>query len=231
MFVLYASHLSRPDVTDGVTCPSGSADRGGQPADVTDDVTHGVTHGGTESVTNGVTDGVTVVARDGWAGLGRPVPAKVWIVVPFEAAHARQIITAPGSLWQHLPVEVDTGQVIGLASSGYSPGPRLAAHVRARDGVCRGPGCTVIAHRCDLDHELPWPAGATEPGNLYAKSRRCHNTKTAGLWTSTPRPDGALAWTTLAGRDYVTYPKNWRESLHDEPATPETSTEDQPPPF
>ena len=54
--------------------------------------------------------------------------------------------------------------------------------------------------------------------------------KTAGLWTSTPRPDGALAWTTLAGRDYVTYPKNWRESLHDEPAAPETSTEDEPHP-
>ena len=41
----------------------------------------------------------------------------------------------------------------------------------------------------------------------------------------------ALAWTTLVGREYVTYPKNWRESLHDEPAEPDTSIEEEPPPF
>ena len=243
-FVLDAVLTWWPDHTHANHGTHGN--RQSRPADVTPGVTDDVTHG----VTGNVTEGVTVVARDGWAGLGRPVPAKVWIVVPFEvaagtsdapcevpghgwvtAAHARQIITAPGSVWQHLPVQIDTGQVLGLASSGYRPGPRLAAHIRARDGVCRGPGCTVPADRCDLDHELPWPAGATEAGNLYAKSRRCHNTKTAGLWTSTPRPDGALAWTTLAGREYVTYPKNWRESIHDEPAQPETSIEDEPPPF
>jgi hypothetical protein len=198
----------------------------------------------------GVTDDVTATDEGGWASLGRPVPATVWIVVPFEvaagtseapcelpghgwvtAAHARQIITAPGSVWQHLPVDVDTGQVLGLVSKGYTPGPRLAAHVRARDGICRAPGCTVPAERCDLDHQQPWASGPTEAGNLYAASRRCHNAKTAGLWSSTPRPDGALAWTTLAGREYVTYPKNWREGLHDEPTEAETPAEEEPPPF
>ena len=226
-------------VTDGVT------------GDVTDGVTAAiaaVTDSGTD--VTAVTDSVTDRAGDGWASLGRPVPAKVWIVVPFEvaagaseapcelpgygwvtAAHARQIITVPGSVWQHLPVDLDTGQVLGLVSQGYTPGPRLAGHVRARDGICRAPGCTVIADRCDLDHQRPWPAGATEAGNLYATSRRCHNTKTAGLWTSTPRPDGGLGWTTLAGREYVTYPKNWREGLQDTPTESGPSAEDDRPPF
>ena len=93
------------------------------------------------------------------------------------------------------------------------------------------PGCAVLADRCDLDHEVPWPSGATEPDNLYAKSRRCHNAKTAGLWASVPLPDGGLGWTTLAGREYVTYPKNWREGLRDTSCEPDARPHDELPPF
>ena len=37
----------------------------------------------------------------------------------------------------------------------------LADLVRTRDAACRFPGCRQPAHRCDLDHVTPWPAGAT----------------------------------------------------------------------
>ena len=145
----------------------------------------------------GVTDGVDDPAQDGWAALGRPVPAKVWIVVLFEvaagtsqapcevpghgwvtAAHARQIITAPGSVWQHLPVDVDTGQALGLVSAGYTPSPRLAGFVRARD-VRRGPAAPC------------WRTGATWTTSSVACGlpRRATCTPRAGAAT-TPRPPG-----------------------------------------
>jgi hypothetical protein len=42
-------------------------------------------------------------------------------------------------------------------------------------------------------------------------------------------------WTTLAGRDYITYPKNWRQALTDPGADPPASDafnpEPDPPPF
>ncbi|WP_076261191.1 HNH endonuclease signature motif containing protein [Intrasporangium flavum] len=206
-------------------------------------------------------------------------PAVVRIVVPFEvaagvsdaacelpghgwvtAAHARQIMTAPGSTWQRLAVAVDTGTALQLSTDRYTPTRAMAEHVRALDGVCRAPGCTVPAERCDLDHITPWPAGPTDVDNLQSLSRGCHHPKTARAWTahrpegpdhtspSGAGPDGvsgAVHWTTLAGRDYVTYPRNWREGLADPgagsgsgttppragPPEPELATEPEPPPF
>jgi hypothetical protein len=169
--------------------------------------------------------------------LGRPPPAQVWIVVPFEVAaglsdapcelpgygwvtaeHAREIITAPGSMWHQLSVDVDTGYALKLESRGYQPSPELVAQVRARDGVCRGPGCDLPADRTDFDHEVPWPEGATSYVNGYAKERFCHMSKTARLWHSQPDGEHGLKWATLAGREYLTYPKNWLEALEKQPS-------------
>jgi hypothetical protein len=128
----------------------------------------------------------------------------------------------------------------------------MAEHVRALDGTCRAPGCQVPAERCDLDHITPWPAGPTTVANLQSLSRGCHHPKTARAWTAhRPNPDadsppgertgvdGAVHWTTLAGRDYITYPKNWREALTDPgadigtrpPRTGPPDPEPEPPPF
>ncbi len=157
---------------------------------------------------------------------GRPPPANVWIIVPFEvvvgasgvtAEHARQIITAPGSQWRRLAVDVDTGRALELATDSYTPTRAMVEHVRAVDGVCRAPGCEVPAHRCDIDHRVPWPHGPTRISNLGPLHRGHHNPKTAGLVTLRESADhastGGLTWTTLAGRSYVTYPKNYREAL------------------
>ncbi|MFM6851580.1 MAG: hypothetical protein ACKOVB_21015 [Terrabacter sp.] len=50
--------------------------------------------------------------------------------------------------------------------------------------------------------------------NLHAKERRHHNLKTHRVWTSTTVEHGGLEWTTLTGRTYTTFPKNWREGVH-----------------
>jgi hypothetical protein len=169
-----------------------------------------------------------------WSVPGRPPAATVRIVVPFEVAvgqsdaaceltghgwvsapHARQIIAAPGSVWQWLATDVDTGRALGLSTDRYAPTPEMVAHVKAVDGVCRGPGCQVPAERCDVDHLVPWPHGPTHVSNLDSLSRGCHNGKTARVWTVDRVGGDGISWASLAGRDYVTYPKDWREALRD----------------
>jgi len=175
----------------------------------------------------------------GWSGLSDAPPAAVRIVVPFEvavglsdapceltghgwvtAAHARRIITAPGSVWQRLAADVDTGRALELSTDRYAPTPEMVEHVKAVDGVCRGPGCQVPADRCDVDHLQPWPAGRTHVSNLDSLSRGCHNGKTARVWRVRQAADEGISWTSLAGREYITYPKDWREPLRDRGSGP-----------
>ena len=175
-----------------------------------------------------------VLASTCGSWLASAPPATVRIVVPFEvaaglsdaaceipghgwvtAAHARQVITAPGSVWQRLAVDVESGRTLALSTGRYTPTREMVEHVRAVDGVCRAPGCQTPAERCDLDHLVPWPHGKTQVSNLQSLSRSCHNHKTVGAWTVERVVDDGVRWTSLAGRDYVTYPKDWREALRD----------------
>jgi hypothetical protein len=183
-------------------------------------------------------------------------PATVWIVVPFEVAtgasdaacelpghgwvtaeHARAIITAPGSQWRWLGVDALTGRALHLAADRYRPTAAMVEQIRALDGHCRGPGCQVPAHRCDLDHHLPYPDGQTSTGNTGPLHRAHHNLKTARYWTCVPADDHArtraLHWRTLAARDYLTHPKDYREALDDPPPPRPTRppVPDEPPPF
>ena len=141
-------------------------------------------------------------------------------------------------MWRWLAVDAATGRALELGTDRYRPTPGMIEQVRAIDGHCRGPGCMVTADRCDVDHHVPYPHGPTAVGNLGPLHRRHHNLKTAGLWTCTPLPAAdpntaaetaatlaardqrGLAWRTLTGRDYLTYPKSWTEALHD-PDAPE----------
>jgi hypothetical protein len=183
----------------------------------------------------------------------------VWLVVPFEvatgdsdtacelpghgwvtASHAREVMTRAGSVWRTLPVDIRTGQAISRPTRSYRPTAAMVEHVQAVDAVCRGPGCEVVAMRCDLDHETPWPVGETQVGNLFNKHRLHHNVKTDGIWASERVADDGLEWTTLTGRKYVTHPRDWREGL-DPPPDPGLTADtdrvlpespiDEPPPF
>ena len=168
------------------------------------------------------------------AATGAGAPGTAWLVVPFEVAvgasdaacelpghgwvtaqHAREILTRAGSVWRTLPVDIRTGRALSAPTASYRPTREMVEHVRAVDGVCRGPGCEVLARRCDLDHETPWPSGPTDVRNLHAKDRFHHNVKTAGIWRSEPVDDDGLEWTTTAGRRYITRPKDWRASLRE----------------
>ena len=103
-------------------------------------------------------------------------------------------------------------------SSGYAPADRLATFVRARDRRCRFPGCRARAVRCDLDHNVPWPHGATGADNLCCLCRHHHRlSHQAPGWTMRRLPDSGLEWTTPGGDTITTYP-------------PRYVTDDDPPP-
>jgi len=126
------------------------------------------------------------------------------------ARAARELALRAGSIWTRVVTDPLTGRAVGATATTYKVPAGMAAQVRARDGVCRAPGCEIPAERCDLDHSLEWePGGAGGPTaqtNLAALHRGHHNLKTGGFWDSDQCPDGTLTWTTTTGRKVKTYP-------------------------
>jgi hypothetical protein len=89
---------------------------------------------------------------------------------------------------------------------GYAVPDRIARGVLLRDRTCRFPGCRIPAHRCDLDHTIPYPSGPTCACNLACLCRYHHRLKTHGGWQLTqPRP-GHLIWTSPTGHTYRVHP-------------------------
>jgi len=96
------------------------------------------------------------------------------------------------------------------ATDRYTPSTALQRFVRARDRRCRFPGCRAAAIRCDLDHNLPWPAGATAAGNLCCLCRHHHRlSHQAPGWTMHRLPDGGIEWTTPGGDRITTHPPRY----------------------
>ena len=83
---------------------------------------------------------------------------------------------------------------VGAPSPGedrYRPSTALQEFVRTRDLTCRFPGCDRPAVAADIDHTVPWPAGATHPANTKCYCRLHHLVKlsgTAGPTARTPTP-------------------------------------------
>ena len=100
-----------------------------------------------------------------------------------------------------------------LATDAYRPSDQLAALVRARDGRCRFPGCSIAARFCDLDHVRPWPTGRTAARNLLTLCRRHHRIKQRPGWRLRLAPDGTATWTDPTGRQRTTTPLNALQSL------------------
>ena len=131
------------------------------------------------------------------------------------------------------------------ATDGYRPTDAQQRFLRARDRRCRFPGCRTPAARCDLDHNDPYPAGATSCDNLCCLCRHHHRlSHQAPGWTMHRLPDGGLEWTTPSGDRITTHPPRYgtdddlprtppptlRERMLGRPATPEEKADD-PAPF
>ncbi|MFN2536707.1 MAG: HNH endonuclease signature motif containing protein, partial [Mycobacteriales bacterium] len=98
--------------------------------------------------------------------------------------------------------------IVHTAEPQHDPSRTLTELVKLRDQKCAGPGCSMPASRCDLDHHTPWPQGPTAEWNLKDNSRRCHQAKHHG-WTQQLHPDGSSTWTSPTGSTYDT-PSFWQ---------------------
>lgn len=110
-------------------------------------------------------------------------PAVIPGVGPVPADVARGL--AADGRW-HAWVTDASGALVATGSRGYVPGAALARLVRAREPYCRMPGCRQAAIRCDLDHTIPYPRGATTAANLGPICRRHHVLKTHMGWELRP---------------------------------------------
>jgi hypothetical protein len=96
----------------------------------------------------------------------------------------------------------------------YRPDTLTTAAVRLRDRHCRFPGCHRPAARCQLDHITPYDhtnplgGGWTTVNNLQCLCEYHHSVKTAGYWTATMLPGGAILWTSISETTRITLPTN-----------------------
>ncbi|MEI2717228.1 MAG: hypothetical protein V9E98_09570 [Candidatus Nanopelagicales bacterium] len=102
---------------------------------------------------------------------------------PIPAEIAREL--AADRKWRWWITEPTTAHVTATSARTYTPSAALARLIRAREPYCRMPGCRAPAHRCDLDHTVPWPDGDTTADNLGPVCRRHHNLKTHRHWKLT----------------------------------------------
>jgi hypothetical protein len=107
------------------------------------------------------------------------------------------------------PCPLDSGQCDHQARvTGYRPTRRLEHLIRIRQRTCSAPGCRRPAHRCDIDHTVPYDhGGPTCPCNLAPLCRRHHQAKQAPGWHLTQTQPGVLTWTLPSGRTYTTRPE------------------------
>jgi hypothetical protein len=99
-----------------------------------------------------------------------------------------------------------TGAVLDVGRTRHDPPADLDRLIRARDSMCRFPGCRRQAAGCDLDHLVPFPEGETSAANLHALCRRHHRLKHETAWQVRALPGSRLEWTSPLGAVYTTDP-------------------------
>lgn len=120
--------------------------------------------------------------------------------------------TIPGSVartlagdanWRRFLVEPITGHLLDRGRTVYRPPQELRDFLVARDKVCRFPGCSMAAQRCDIDHGQPYEKGGhTASCNCHSLCRRHHILKTTGGWTLKCHGDGSLTWISPGGAQF-----------------------------
>jgi hypothetical protein len=106
------------------------------------------------------------------------------------------------------PVHFQTGTCTHPRETpGYRPAPSLRHLITIRQRTCAEPGCQRPAHRCDLDHTIPYHhGGRTCECNLGPLCRHGHRAKQAPGWHLDQPEPGVMIWTLPSGRQYTTRP-------------------------
>jgi hypothetical protein len=135
-------------------------------------------------------------------------PGEIPGVSPVPATVIREM--ARDAALRLLTIDSVTGRLVDYGARTYRVPTAMAARVNAEWVTSAGPGSTVDATRCDLDHLTPYPRGVTSPDNLAPVDRRWHRAKTLTGVTVRRRPDGSLEWTTPLGQSITVQPYDYR---------------------
>lgn len=125
---------------------------------------------------------------------------------PIDADAARGLAASAPSFTRLLTHPV-SGAVLDVDRTTYRPPADLKRWLEVRDGTCRFPGCARRAGRCDVDHTVDWQHdGRTAFDNLAHVCSLHHHLKHETTWSVRHLAEGALEWTSPAGRRQVTLP-------------------------
>lgn len=149
---------------------------------------------------------------------------------PIPADAAREL--AAQGTWRRILTDPMSGALLDYGTTVYRPPAHLAEHVITRDQTCGFPGCRQPAHRCDLDHRVPFDpvndAGPTADYNIGPGCRPHHQVKQSPGWSVIQQPDGTVTWSTPSGHTYTTTPPPVGDPV---PAPEPVPDPDEPPPF
>ena len=152
---------------------------------------------------------------------------------PIDADLARTL--AQDATWRRLLTDPDDDTLLSAGATTYRPGAVLSRHVAARDRTCRFPSCDRPAHRCDLDHTVPFDrraradrrcqprAAVPAPPPAQARPTRARPHAPPRLSQAEP---GRFVWTMPTGHRHAVGPPALLEPddpLHTVPAPPTTS--------
>lgn len=134
-------------------------------------------------------------------------PAELAGSGPLSADAVAELLADPevAVTMRRLVVHPSTGHLLDLGRSTYRIPDRLREFIVTRDRVCRFPGCSRRAVRCQIDHAVAWDdGGSTDVGNLGALCVRHHQLKTHGGWRiENSKPDGSCEWLSPQGRRHA----------------------------
>lgn len=162
----------------------------------------------------GVAVTIDVVAPAGTL-LGGDEPGELVGYGPIPAHVVREL--AEDASWRRWVTAAD-GTVVSRSTRRYRPSAAMVRLLRARDGTCRFPTCRRRASACDLDHVVPWPAGATDEANLVSLCRHHHRLKHRAGWTVRLSERGDLHWLTPSGVAHVSPAQSLVDIVPTDPA-------------
>jgi hypothetical protein len=119
---------------------------------------------------------------------------------PITADVAREI--AGDATWTRLLTDPVSGIVTDYGTTCYRPPASLTDLVTAKHPTCRGLGCRQPAARCQIDHTIEFPHGATAEHNLGPRCQHCHIHKHDAEWHAMQLLDGTFHYTSPSGHSY-----------------------------
>lgn len=124
---------------------------------------------------------------------------------PIDAETARRLACA--GVWRWVRTDGTGGHALDFGRTRYTPPQDLVDFILLRDQECQAPGCHRSARRCQIDHRVRYPFGATSAENCVALCAACHRQKHGGGWALERSGPRELRWTSATGRSHrVTTP-------------------------